>query len=101
MKKILLITLFFFSTNMFSQTSKYIFVESPSSVRNYKKCTMQINVDDGVNPIALAKREYCSFVKLVEEFESKGYELKEMFESSRLVGGFNQPSVWFVFKKEE
>ncbi len=99
MKKLLFIGLLFLSTNLFAQSSKYIFVESPSSVRNYKKCTMQINVDDGVNQIALAKREYCSFVKLVEEFESKGYELKEMFESSRLVGGFNQPSVWFVFKR--
>jgi len=99
MKKILLLLLLSISTSLYAQTSKYIFVESLSSGRNYKKCTMQINVDDGVNPIALAKRNYCSFVKLVEEFESKGYELKETFNSSRLVAGNNQPSTWFVFKR--
>ena len=98
MKKLLIIGLLFLGTNLFAQDSKYIVVESLNSERNYRKCTMKINVDDGVNPIAISKREYCSFVKLIEEFESKGYELKEMFESSRLVGGFNQPSVWFVFK---
>ena len=98
MKKLLIIGILFLGTNLFAQDSKYIVVESPSSVRNYKKCTMQINVDDGVNPIAISKREYCSFVKLIEEFESKGYELTSNWVDSRIVAGINIPSTWFIFK---
>lgn len=99
MKKLLFIGLLFLSTNLFAQSSKYIVVESLNSERNYKKCTMKINVDDGVNPIAISKREYCSFVKLIEEFESKGYELDSNWVDSRVVAGINIPSTWFLFKR--
>jgi hypothetical protein len=58
MKKLLFIGLLFFSANLFAQSSKYIVVESLNSGRNYRKCTMKINVDDGVNPIAIADRDY-------------------------------------------
>ena len=106
MKKILLITLFFFSTNMFSQTSKYIVVKSLDSERDLQKCTMTIQIDDGLNGlngsgVAYATRGYCSFVKLIDEFESKGYELMQTYYSSIVVLDKHIPFTWFIFKKEE
>ena len=99
MKKLLFIGLLFLSTNLFAQSSKYIVVESLNNERNFRKCTMKIRVDDGVNPMDFSKREYCSFVKLIEEFESKGYQFMQTYVDSRIVSGISITSTYFIFKK--
>ncbi len=104
MRKILLITLFFFSANMFSQSEWAVFSfstinEKPNSIQGvFLYTTPEIPI----KPQSVTKRGFGTFsfnsAGLIKEMENAGWELEETDMATVNVAA---QQVKLYFKKEE